>query len=76
MRSWTGKGRFFLHIYVSSSSIMLWFFANFLDDPIIASHNQGRTLKFYLGGCQHALDRLNFSGPTERIWAVRTHWEL
>ena len=35
----TGKGRFFLHIYVSSSSIMLWFFANFLDDPIIASHN-------------------------------------
>ena len=38
---------------------------------------QGRTLKFYLGGgCQHALDRLNFSGPTERIWAVRTHWEL
>ena len=37
---------------------------------------QGRTLKFHLGGCQHALDRLNFSGPTERIWAVRTHWEL
>ena len=40
--------------------------------------SQGRTLKFCLGGggCQHALDRLNFSGPTERIWAVRTHWEL
>ena len=38
---------------------------------------QGRKFKFYLGGgCQHALDRLNFSGPTERIWAVRYHWEL
>ena len=24
------------------------------------AYGQGRTFKFYLGGCQHALDRLNF----------------
>ena len=42
----------------------------------VVKNRQGRTFKFYLGGCQHALDRLNFSGPTERIWAVRYHWEL
>ena len=37
---------------------------------------RGAHSNFIWGGCQHALDRLNFSGPTERIWAVRYHWEL
>ena len=36
----------------------------------------GAHIQILFGGCQHALDRLNFSGPTERRWAVRYHWEL
>ena len=50
--SWIGKGKFFLHIYVSFSLITLWLFANFLGGQCIASYNIFCIYRLFVKPCQ------------------------